>query len=166
MQKISLNSEIMVKEVSKEELDRILTQYILASAGVGMIPLPMADIAGLVGVQISMLKKLAELYDVPFFKEAVKKVLSSLVGSILLTNAGPWIASTVKYIPIIGQVVGMATMPIVCGAATYATGKIFIQHFESGGTFLTFDPEKVESYYAEMFEQGKIVAAEIRKGQN
>ncbi len=86
MQKISLNSEIMVKEVSKEELDRILTQYILASAGVGMIPLPMADIAGLVGVQISMLKKLAELYDVPFFKEAVKKVLSSLVGSILLLS--------------------------------------------------------------------------------
>ncbi|MCP4105896.1 MAG: DUF697 domain-containing protein [Desulfobacteraceae bacterium] len=152
----------MEKKVAKEEIDKILRQYMLASAGVGMIPLPVADVAGLIGVQITMLKKLAELYDVPFLKEAVKKVLSSLVGGILLTNACPLIASTVKYIPIIGQAVGAVTMPALCGAATYATGKVFVQHFESGGTFLTFDPEKVRNYYAEMFEQGKTVAAKIK----
>ena len=27
-------------------------------------------------------------------------------------------------------------------------GKVFIQHFESGGTFLDFDPDKVRSYFS------------------
>jgi hypothetical protein len=34
-------------------------------------------------------------------------------------------------------------------------GKVFIQHFESGGTFLTFDPQQVRDYYAQQFEKGK-----------
>jgi len=38
-------------------------------------------------------------------------------------------------------------MPIVAGAATYAIGKVFVRHFASGGTFLTFNPEKVKDYY-------------------
>ena len=38
-------------------------------------------------------------------------------------------------------------MPVIAGAA-YAVGKVFIQHFASGGTFLTFDPEKVRAHYA------------------
>ncbi len=54
-------------------------------------------------------------------------------------------------------------MPILCGAATYATGKVFIQHFASGGTFLTFDPAKVKAHYAQMFEEGKKVSSKIRK---
>jgi len=57
-------------------------------------------------------------------------------------------------------------MPVVSGAFTYAIGKVFIQHFASGETFLTFDPEKVRDYYTEMFEEGKKVAAEISKERN
>ena len=52
---------------------------------------------------------------------------------------------------------------------TYAVGKVFIQHFESGETFLTFYPEKVKAYYAEMFEEGKkaaeAVASDIKKDE-
>ena len=40
----------------------------------------------------------------------------------------------------------------------YAMGQLFVQHFESGGTFLTFDPEKVRGHYAELFEEGKELA--------
>jgi len=149
----------MIKEVSKQELDNILSNYTLASTGVGLIPVPAADIAGLMAVQLSMLKEISEIYKVPFFKEAVKKVLFSLVGGLVLTNAMPFLASIVKFVPVVGQAIGMAAMPIACGASTYATGKVFIQHFESGGTFLTFDPEKVKAYYAEMLEQGKSIAA-------
>ena len=50
-------------------------------------------------------------------------------------------------------------MPALAGASTYAVGKVFVQHFESGGTFLNFDPEDVRDYYAEQFEKGKAAAA-------
>jgi len=38
-------------------------------------------------------------------------------------------------------------------------GKVFVQHFESGGTFLSFDPEKVRSHFEEELKMGKAVAA-------
>jgi hypothetical protein len=34
-------------------------------------------------------------------------------------------------------------------------GKVFEQHFASGGTFLTFDAKKVEGYFREKFEEAK-----------
>jgi hypothetical protein len=46
-------------------------------------------------------------------------------------------------------------MPAVAAASTWATGKVFIRHFESGGTFLDFDPAKARAYYAEEYEAGK-----------
>ena len=36
----------------------------------------------------------------------------------------------------IGQSTGAITMPVIAGASTYAIYKVFVQHFESGGTFL------------------------------
>ena len=54
----------------------------------------------------------------------------------------------------------MVTVPIFAGASTYAVGKVFHQHFASGGTFLDFDAEKTRGYFSQLFEQGKKVAAE------
>ena len=54
-------------------------------------------------------------------------------------------------------------MPAAAGASTYAVGQVFIQHFESGGTFLDFDPDKVKAYFAEQVEKGKLVVADLRK---
>ena len=85
----------MTREVSKERLDRILDQHIWASMGVGLIPLPGADIAGLIGVQLNLLRKIADAYEVPFLKEAVKKLASSLIGGVLLTNVAPLAASVI-----------------------------------------------------------------------
>ena len=47
------------------------------------------------------------------------------------------------------------TLPAASGALTYAVGRVFIQHFESGGTFLDFDPAEVSKYFAEKYEQGR-----------
>ncbi|MDE2463441.1 MAG: GTPase, partial [Alphaproteobacteria bacterium] len=44
------------------------------------------------------------------------------------------------------------TLPSLAAASTYALGKVFIQHFESGGTFLDMDPDKVSAYFKEQYE--------------
>ena len=51
-------------------------------------------------------------------------------------------------------------MPVMAGAITYATGKIFTSHFEAGGTLLDFNPDTMKEYYKELFEKGKTVAKE------
>lgn len=84
-------------------------------------------------------------------------------ASVVLPSASTTLtASAAKAVPVIGQTAGVIAMPIVSGATTYAIGKVFIQHFASGGTFLTFNPEKVRDYYAEMFREGENVAADIQ----
>jgi hypothetical protein len=50
-------------------------------------------------------------------------------------------------------------MPTLAGASTYAVGRVFIQHFECGGTILSFDPEKVRAHFEKEFEEGKKVVA-------
>ncbi len=153
-------------DVSKDELTKILRHHVWGAMGVGLIPVPIVDILALTGIQLNMLRKLAEFYGIPFFKDIAKNLLSSLLGSALPVAVAPGLAaSLMKFIPVIGQTVGALTMPIVAGAATYAVGKVFIQHFASGGTFLTFEPEKVKAYYEEMFKEGREMASEMKKTQ-
>jgi uncharacterized protein (DUF697 family) len=65
-----------------------------------------------------------------------------------------------KAIPGVGGLIGMVASPALAGASTYALGKVFIQHFESGGTLLDFDPAKMKAYYASQYEEGKQVVAD------
>ncbi|RLC10806.1 MAG: GTPase, partial [Deltaproteobacteria bacterium] len=74
----------------------------------------------------------------------------------------PLAASLTKFVPAAGMTLGVVSMPIVAGATTYAIAKVFVQHFASGGTFLSFDPEMVKDYYAQMFKEGQKVAAEMK----
>ena len=64
------------------------------------------------------------------------------------------LASLIKLAPLIGLASGIVSIGSVAAASTYAVGRVFVQHFASGGTLLTFDPAKVRQYYAEQFELG------------
>jgi uncharacterized protein (DUF697 family) len=143
--------------------DRIIRNHILASMGVGLIPVPLVDLIALTGVQLNMLRKLAKIYEVEFLKDKGKHLIAALLGSGVPVAIGGSLSSLVKAIPVVGQVTGALTMPAAAGATTYAIAKVFIMHFASGGTFLDFDPETVKAYYAEMLKKGKHVADELKK---
>ena len=91
--------------------------------------------------------------EIEFYNDLKESLTAELSNEVKME-----IRRIIKTIPIVGQTVGMLTMPIIAGATTYAVGKVFHQHFASGGTFLTFDPNEVKSYYTEMIEKGKSVA--------
>lgn len=138
--------------------------YVFAAMGAGLIPIPLADVTVITGVQLKMLHALASQYDVKFTKDLGKSFIASLTGGVAAAGIGNGaLLSLVKSVPVIGTVAGMITMPVVAGASTYAIGQVFVQHFESGGTFLTFDPGEVKSYFAEQFEKGKLVVADFNK---
>jgi uncharacterized protein (DUF697 family) len=88
-------------------------------------------------------------------------VAGSLIGSIVPGALGA-AGSLLKAVPVVGQLAGAPAMVLFCGASTWALGKVFIQHFESGGTFLNFDPASVQEYYRAQFEEGKKVAHTIK----
>jgi uncharacterized protein (DUF697 family) len=146
---------------------RIVRQNMLWAAGGGLIPVPMVDIVAITAVELKMLKELSALYDVPFKEDQVKSILASLLAGLGSPALGAVIAvSLVKFVPILGAVSGYFAVPGAAAAFTYAVGKVFIQHFASGGTFLDFDPKKVREHFARQFEEGKLVAAKTKAEAN
>jgi uncharacterized protein (DUF697 family) len=141
--------------------NKVIRNHMLVSMGVGLIPIPIADMVGITAVQLNMLRKLAKIHEVPFTQHKVKSILTALVGGGGSLTVAEGFASLIKFVPVVGTTVGAVSMPITAGAITYAVGKVFLQHFASGGTFLTFDPEKVREYYSEMFKEGKTAAADM-----
>jgi uncharacterized protein (DUF697 family) len=146
--------------------NKIVNKYILWAMGAGFLPVPWLDMAAVSGVQIKMLNDLSKYYDIKFSENTGKSIIASLIGSIsaeYMTRST--ITSWFKTIPVIG-VIGSFSMPIYSGASTYAVGKVFIQHFESGGTFLDFDPQKVKDYFAKMYKQGIGFASNLAPGKS
>jgi uncharacterized protein (DUF697 family) len=144
--------------------EHLVRNFTLGGMAVGLVPIPLLDLAGLVAVQLKMLHGLARLYDIEFRADLGRSAMASLVGGVLPTAAAPALAlSLSKVVPLSGQVLGAGTQTLLAGAATYAIGKVFIQHFAAGGTFLTFEPEAVRDYFQQQFETGKQVAAEFKR---
>ena len=137
------------------EADMIVIQNMWLSAAAGFVPVPAVDAAGVTTIQVIMLSKLAEKFEVEFSKESIKSAIAALVGGITPVMLSTFATSSIKAIPVIGQTIGSFTMPIIAAASTYAIGKVFLLHFASGGTLINFDPEQFKTYYQEMFDEGK-----------
>ncbi len=133
--------------------------YTMGAIAVGFVPVPLADMAALSAIQLKMIHSIANIYDVPFSKNIVKSIIgSTLGGSVAVTLALP-VASFIKLIPVIGQTSGMLSTAAIGAASTYAVGKVFAEHFESGGTFLDFDEEKARAHFKALYEEGKAFVA-------
>jgi uncharacterized protein (DUF697 family) len=143
--------------------DRIIITSSLVAAGGGAIPLPVWDIVAVAGVQLKMLADLSKIYDTPFSQDIGKSAVGVLIGGLgpnLLARGS--LGSAVKLIPGVGQLVGMVALPVLAGGCTYALGRIFVAHYESGGTLLTFKPKEFSSRFALEVKEGMKKIASIK----
>jgi uncharacterized protein (DUF697 family) len=90
--------------------------------------------------QLYMLQRLSEIYEIPFSENRGKSILTSLAGAMAPASVATATGSFIKGLPGIGTVIGALTMPVASAGATWVIGKVFIQHFASGGTLLDFNP--------------------------
>jgi uncharacterized protein (DUF697 family) len=131
-------------EMTDAARDKLASQLVdrlsLWSGAAGLIPVPLVDIAAVGGVQLHMLRRLSEIYGVPFTENRGKSILTSLAGAMIPASAATATGSFIKGLPVIGTAIGALTMSGVSAGATWVIGKVFIQHFASGGTLLDFNP--------------------------
>lgn len=137
------------------EANGIVKKYMLGALGVGIVPFPLLDMAVLSGIQLKMLHSLANLYGVKFSDHIGKSLITSLLGGGIPLSLSFNLVSLLKSLSPYGKIAGMISNSLFSGASTYAVGKVFIQHFESGGTFLNFNPQEVRDYYTQQFKKGK-----------
>ena len=144
------NSGTLTAEQREEQASQLVDRFSLWSGAAGLVPIPLVDMAAIAGVQFQMLRKLSEIYGVPFVDNRGKSAITSLVGAIVphstAVTAGMTFGSLIKGIPGIGWTVGALTQPVFAAGVTYVVGKVFMKHFASGGTLLDFDPPDYKEF--------------------
>jgi uncharacterized protein (DUF697 family) len=128
---------------------KLVDRLSLCSGAAGLIPVPLVDMAAIAGVQLYMLRRLSEIYEIPFSDSRGKSIVASLAGAMAPASVATASGSVIKGLPGIGTVIGALTMPIASAGATWVIGKVFIQHFASGGTLLDFSPPDYREFIKE-----------------
>jgi uncharacterized protein (DUF697 family) len=133
-------------EHRRETASKLVDRFAVWAGVAGLIPLPFVDVLAVGGLQVQMLRRISQLYDVQFSENRGKALIASLAGTMIPVTSGMGAASALKSVPLLGMVASAFVMPVLSAGATYAIGKAFVQHFESGGTLLDFNPPDYKEF--------------------
>ena len=123
-----------------ELASKLVNRFAVWSGVAGLIPLPVIDLVAVGGLQLQMLRRISQLYGVPFSDNRGKALIASLAGALIPASSTLGAASALKAVPLFGTLASGFVMPVLSAGATYGIGKAFIEHFASGGTLLDFNP--------------------------
>jgi uncharacterized protein (DUF697 family) len=127
-------------EGRRDVASKLVDRFALWSGVAGLIPVPVVDVLCVGGLQVQMLRRLSQIYDIEFSENRGKALIAALAGTMIPATSGMGAASAMKAIPVVNILAAGFVMPVLSAGASYAIGKAFIQHFESGGTLLDFNP--------------------------
>lgn len=151
-----------LKDLRTQNANSVIKNHMIWSMGAGFIPIPIADLFAVSAIQLDMIRQLCKVYDIDFKETEGKAIITALTGSGLARLG----ARAIKFIPGVGSVLGGVTLAVLSGGSSYAIGEVFKKHFETGGTFLDFDPSRLKKYYNEKFEKGKALAKQMHDQQS
>lgn len=143
----------------RDRVESIIRKHVLWASGAGLIPIPLADVAAVTGVQVSMLRDITRLYKSELSEADLQNFITALTGG-MLARLG---ASAVKAIPGLGTLLGGASMSIMSGASTYAVGRVARNQLEAGGNLKAVDMDKAKRDYNQAYESGKDYVAKLEK---
>ncbi|XWN30012.1 MAG: DUF697 domain-containing protein [Devosia sp.] len=146
---------VTTKNLKPEALE-IVNRHSAYGLASGVIPIPLVDLTVASTIQLRMIAQLAELYGIPFHKQVAKSTISSVAASALpITGAGAAATSLARAVPVVGPVLGLATLPALYSAVTYALGRTFGWHFANGGTLETIDPKALRERFRREFKAAR-----------
>lgn len=155
-----MGNDMIVNDTNQADaLAKELTQYkrldaagsIIVSAtkwsvAASLIPIPFLDMASLGVIQVNMIVDITKLYEQKVSRNAVQGVVSVLFGTLAPFGAAHYAMSSIpKFLPGYGTAVGAVTLATFGAAATYSVGKIFVRHYENGGSFSNFSASAIQA---------------------
>lgn len=138
-----------------EKADKLIRNYAFGSSIAGFIPAPFIGFLGLLGTQRLMLWRLSKLYGIPFSQNLAKALTTTLLSSAASVLGSPILGNILYVVPVVGPLISGSSMAALGGAATYAVGKVFQQHFENGGNLENFDPAKAKQAFELKLKEGQ-----------
>lgn len=97
----------------------------------GLVPLPVANIGAVTAVNLRMVKRLADLYGVPFERDRTRALIVALVGGAAPAGVGTATSTALMWVIPGGLVVGLGAAALTAGAITRGIGHVFIESFET-----------------------------------
>ena len=143
------------EEVRLKTAEEKVQLYTLLSVPVGLVPAPALDLALIGAVQLKMVHSLAKVYDTPFSRSIVKGLIGALVSAAVASPTARLATSALKLVPGLGTLSGAIAMSGTGSALTYAVGKVFVSHFEAGGTILNLNARKMKAYFQEKYREAQ-----------
>lgn len=140
----------------------IVREHVAIAVTFGLVPVPWFDLALLSANQLAMTRSLAACHEVPFAAERVRAGVAAMLGGGL-PLAGVAALSALKLLPLAGLLTGSASVALAGGATTWAVGRVFVAHFEGGGTLLDFDPPRWRRRFRDELMHGGRIVAEVRR---
>lgn len=147
-------------------VEKTLRDSVYISMGIGIVPFPLFNVAAVTAGNLLLAKKLSELYGVEFKEGAAKKIIAAVIGAGAGTLATPLIESVVGLVPVIGWPLVIGTKPALNGMTTYALGRMFIIHFERGGSFVGSNLDVMKEDFKAAFKNSREWLGEAIKGKN
>jgi uncharacterized protein (DUF697 family) len=152
------DSSILTKQTLA---DNTIKNHVISAMAIGLVPVPIFDLGLLIANQVKMVHSLCKLYEVPFAENRVKSMVVSLVGGSAPVFCTIGLSTGAKLIPGIGTLLGSGIVSTTGGATTYAVGRVFSKHFDSGGTLLSFNSEKIRNIFKKELSKGREAAKEF-----
>lgn len=135
--------------------ERIIGNFAIGSLSAFLVPTLLGEWVLLPAIQLALIHKLCKLYGQKFVVNAAKAKIGVFLSWLLVLSTADSFGLILRHIPMIGMNWRRISTALIGSASTYAIGKVFVLHFESGGTLLSLDPEKLQNYYFEQLEMAR-----------
>ncbi len=123
----------------------LVAKYARWSPVLGLVPPFLSSVIDSVMI-LKMLRELTAHYGLDYSEQRAKVYLATLLGFIASLSPHRTVA---RLFLRMNPLAAVALEAGVVWGVTTAIGKVFIQHFELGGTLLDFEPEKMRQYLQE-----------------
>lgn len=137
-------------EARRAHARKLVNRYAALASSVGLLPMPLVDMLAAGSLQLKLIRELSIVYEAPFSGQRAKAVIAALIGG---GQTALLIKSMLKFVPVVGYPLIAVPAAATAGGLTYAIGKVFIFHFELGGTLLDFDPAKLRAHFKQQLSQ-------------
>ncbi len=118
--------------LKRNRANKVVALAAAAALGVGAVPIPLADAAALVSIQVGMLARISAVYGLSFSTGFLSTLVTSAVGGAIATLTGRlFVGGLLKLFPGIGTVVGGAIAGSTAAALTTSLGATYIASLDA-----------------------------------
>ena len=107
-----------------------MRDHALMAAAAMAIPIPLLDLGVEAGIQVRMVRRLAQIYGVDYAEARARTLVAAALGGF---STG-WASSTVlRTVSVASYLTNFWTSAVISSAITYGIGHLFARHFANGG---------------------------------